>query len=171
MPASPETAYAECLRGDLEAGLAGLDAVVDEAPRAPDALVARGLCRWRRWAETDDADDAQGAYRDLSDAIAAVERGAPARTPLDQIYSRRAFVARALDGAWTRTLEDLGHAARLAPGEPGHRLDLGVAHAVAGDTAAARRDLGRFLALDSADADRQRVARALLDDLGPSPDS
>lgn len=167
--ASVEAASDECLRGDLDAGLASLDAVVSDTPRAPDARVARGLCRWQRWSQTDDPDDAQGAYDDLSDAIDAVEDGAAARTPLDQIYSHRAFVAQALDGGWTRTLEDLDRAARLAPGDPGHILDRGVAHAYAGDTAAARRDLRQFLATDSVDAGRQRVVEALLDDLGPEP--
>ena len=165
--ASVEAASDECLRGDLAAGLASLDAVVARTPRAPDALVARGLCRWQRWSETDDADDVEGAYGDLSDAIAAVEDGAASGTPLDRIYSHRAFVAQALDGDWARTIQDLDRAAQLAPGNPVHVLDRGVVHAYAGDTAAARRDLGRYLATDSVDADRQRVVEALLDDLGP----
>ncbi len=160
----------ECTRGDLGAGLASLDATLAQTPAAPDALVARGLCRWRRWGETDDPDDARGAHRDLSDAIGAVERGAAAGTPLDRIYSHRAFVAQALDGAWDRAPADLDRAVEVAPGETGHVLDRGVARAYAGDTAAARRDLRRFLAADSADAGRQRVARALLEDLDPEPD-
>ena len=166
---SVRAAYDECARGDLEAGLASLDATLAQTAGDPDALVARGLCRWRRWSETDDRGDAQGAYGDLSDAIDAVEGGARSGTPLDQIYSHRAFVAQALDGAWDRALADLGHAVELAPGEPGHVLDRGVAHAYAGDTAAARLDLRRVLATDSVDADRQRVVEALLEDLGPEP--
>ena len=165
-PVDVGAAFRDCVQGDLDAGLAGLDAAVRAAPGDPDALVARGLCRWRRSAASGDG-DARGAYRDLSDAIDAVEAGAASRTPLDQVYSHRAYVAQTLDGGWTRTLEDLDHAVRLAPRRPGHVLDRGVAHAYAGDTLAARRDLERYLAADSLDDSRRRVAQAMLDDLDP----
>ena len=169
--AAVESAFGACLDDDPDAGVARLDSVLEATPGAPDALVARGLCRWARWDETDDAADARGAYDDLSEAIGAVEGGTAARgTPLDQIYSHRAFVAQALDGGWTRTLEDLDAAVRLDPDEPRHVLDRGVVHSYAGDTLDARRDLRRYLALaDSAGADdpqRRRVVEALLDELG-----
>lgn len=172
-PASPQElaevsdAFDECVRGDIEVGLAGLDAVIDQSPRDPDALVARGLCRWARWSTSGQESDARDAYRDLSDAIDAVDDGAQAGTPLDQIYSHRAFVAQSLDQAWVRAIEDLDRAVEIAPREPSHVLDRGVARAYAGDTTAARADLDRFLTLvgDTLLPNQKRVARALLDDL------
>ena len=159
-------AFDECRAGDLQRGLRQLDAVVRQSPRDPDALVARGLCRWSWSSTTGDDDDLRGAYQDLSDAIEAVDGGAESATPLDQIYSRRAYVAQALDGAWVRALEDLDHAVALAPGDAGLFLDRAVARRSAGRTAAARADLRRFVALpDTVLPDRQRVAEALLDDL------
>ncbi len=160
-----------CLDGDADTGVARLDSVLDRSPGAPDALVARGLCRWARWDDGGDGDDARLAYEDLSAAIEAVEAGTPARgTPLDEIYSRRAFVAQALDGAWVRTIEDLDRAVALAPDQPRHVLDRGVVRSYAGDSAAARRDLRQYLALaDSAgtpDPSRQAVVERLLEDLG-----
>lgn len=164
-------AFDECVRGDIEVGLAELDAVIDQSPRDPDALVARGLCRWARWSDTGDRDDARDAYRDLSDAIDAVDDGGRSGTPLDQIYSHRAFVAQSLDQAWVRAIEDLDRSVEIAPRKPTHVLDRGVAHAYAGDTAAARADLDRFLTLagDTSFFQEQRVAQALLDDLEPQP--
>ncbi|WP_420457321.1 hypothetical protein [Rubrivirga sp.] len=160
-----------CLDGDADAGVARLDSVLDRSPGAPDALVARGLCRWARWDDAGDVDDVRLAYADLSAAIEAVEGGTPARgTPLDEIYSRRAFVAQALDGGWVRTIEDLDRAAALAPGEPRHVLDRGVVRSYAGDSVGARRDLRQYLALvdsfGTPDPSRQVVVERLLEDLG-----
>lgn len=173
-PATPATladvaeAFDTCRDGDLDAGLGTLDGVLERSPRDPDALVARGLCRWARWSGSGARRDIRDAYRDLSEAIASVDDGAQPGTPLDQIYSHRAFVAQALDDGWTRALADLDRAVALDPADPTHALDRGVVHAYAGDTVAARADLGRFLDLaDSADVDRQRVAEALLADLAP----
>ncbi len=162
-------AFDECRVGDLQQGLRQLDAIVDQSPDDPDALVARGLCRWSWSSTTEDDGDLRGAYQDLSDAIRAVDGGAESATSLDQIYSRRAYVAQALDGAWVRALEDLDHAVALAPDDAGLFLDRAVARASAGQTAAARADLRRFVALpDTVLPDRQRVAEAMLDDLEPA---
>ena len=168
--AAVEAAFGRCLEADVEAGVAGLDSVLAASPGAPDALVARGLCRWALWDETGAEADARAAYQDLSAAIEAVEGGAPARgTPLDQIYSHRAFVAQALDGGWARTLEDLDAAVRLDPDEPRHVLDRGVVRSYAGDTLEAHRDLERYLALSDSgaaeDPQRRRVVEALLEEL------
>jgi len=167
-----EEAFAACLDGDPADGVARLDALVVAGRTAPDALVARGLCRWALWDETGAREDARGAYRDLTAAIRAVEAGGEARgTPLDQIYGHRAFVAQAVDGGWVRTLEDLGRAVALAPLAPQHLLDRGVVHSYAGDTLAARTDLRAYLALTDSvagdDPERRSVVEALLDDLGP----
>jgi len=169
--ASVDEAFRACVDGDPSDGLADLDALLADAPRDPDALVARGLCRWARWGDTADAADVSGAYEDLSAAIAAVEGGRRAHgTALDQIYNHRAFVARALDGSWVRTLEDLDRAVALAPIQPTYVLDRGVVHSYAGDSAEARADLRRFLTLaDSADTERRAVVETLLDRLGPGP--
>ena len=171
-PAAPadlmdvQAAYRACLDGDPEAGLASLDVAVDAAPGDPDALVARGLCRWRLSAAS--GDGAGGAYDDLTDAAEAVQAGAPSQTPLDEIYGHRAYVAQAVDGDWTRALADLDRAVRAAPGRTVHVLDRGVAHALAGDTLAARRDLRRFVAIDTLDESRRRAAEAMLEDLDPT---
>lgn len=160
-------AFDECVHGDIETGLADLSAVLDQSPRDPDALVARGLCRWARWGDSGDESDARDAYRDLSDAIEAVDSGARPGTPLGQIYSHRAFVAHSLDQAWVRAIEDLDRAVEIAPGQPTHVLDRGVAHLYAGNTTAARADLGRFLVLteDTTLVQEKRVVQALLDGL------
>lgn len=169
--ASVDEAFQACVEGDVALGLAGLDALLADAPRDAEALVARGLCRWARWGDTADPADVEGAYADLSEAIAAVEGGRrPDGTSLDQIYNHRAFVARALDGSWVRTLEDLDRAVALAPDEPTYVLDRGVVRSYASDSAGARGDLRQFLSLaDPADAERRAVVEALLDRLGPGP--
>ena len=165
---SADDALATCVAGDAAGGVAGLAQAVGD----PDALVARGLCRWILWAETDDAGQARAAYLDLTAAMEAVERGVPARAPLDEIVSRRAFVARALDGAWVRTLEDLDRAVALAPDAPTHALDRAVVRRYAGDDAGARAELERFLALaDSTDTDRRALARSLLAELPAAVDT
>ena len=124
-------------------------------PDAPDALIARGLCYWTRWDDQDALDDVQAAYDDLTAAIDAVEAGTPARgTPLDTMYSHRAFVAHALDDDWERTVEDLGRAVALAPTSPATSSTT----ASLGPTSAIRwrhvADLRRYLAL----ADSSRCA-------------
>ncbi|WP_412062701.1 hypothetical protein [Rubrivirga sp. IMCC45206] len=175
-PADPATlgqAFDDCSSSDPATGLAVLDAALARSPGDADALVARGLCHWAAWAEDEDTDAAARAYDDLTAAIAAIEAGADAQTPLDVVYSHRAFVAHALDGAWVRTLEDLDRAAALDPDEPRHALDRGVVRSYAGDTALARAALREYLALaDSAgiaasDA-RRDVVEALLNDLAPA---
>ncbi len=176
-PASPldlaavESAFDRCLADDTEAGVARLDSVLDRSPGAPDALAARGLCRWARWGDRGDLDDVRRAHADLTAAIEAVEAGTPARgTSLGALYSHRAFVAQALDDGWVRTLEDLDRAVALDPAEPRHVLDRGVVRSYAGDSAAARRDLRQYLVLaDSAgslDPPREAVVERLLNDLG-----
>lgn len=171
--AAVERAYDACLDGDADAGVASLDSVLVQSPGAPDALVARGLCRWARWEGRDSLADVQAAYDDLSSAIEAVEAGTPARgTPLDDIYSHRAFVAQTLDDGWVRTLEDLDQAVALDPDEPRHILDRGVVRSYLGDTLAARSDLEQYLVLaDSFEVDdpaRRAVVERLLEDLTPS---
>ena len=186
-PASPvdfeavETSFRLCLDGDVPGGVARLDSVLNRSPRAPDALVARGLCRWANWDDDGETDEARAAYDDLTAAIEAVESGDEARgTPLDEIYSHRAFVARALDGGWVRTLEDLDRAVALDPREPRHVLDRGVVRVYAGDSTAARRDLRQYLALadsaeardeDAPDTEHRAVVESLLDDLGSDAES
>lgn len=164
---SMDEAFARCTGGDLEDGIAALDATVRETDGAPDPLVLRGLCYWTRWDQSGDASDAEQAYSDLSSAITAIEDGASAAMPLDRVYSHRAFVAQALDGGWERTVEDLGRATELAPDNATHAIDYGVARALVQDTAGARREFRRFLSLtdDSTDAERRDLAESLLDDL------
>ena len=157
-----------CRAGDAGAGIAVLDTALARVPRSVDALTTRGLCYWTRSATGGDPDaDAALAYDDLTAAIDAAHAGAEHATPLDRIYSHRAFVARATAGAgWDGTLEDLDEAVRLAPRDPMHTLDRGVARLAAGDTAAARLDLERFLVLaDSSDAARRGVVEDMLADL------
>ena len=157
-----------CRAGAADAGLAVLDTALARVPGAVDALTTRGLCYWTRSATGDDPDaDAARAYDDLTAAIEAARAGAAHATPLDRIYSHRAFAAQARDGAgWGGTLADLDEAVRLAPRDPTHTLDRGVARLAAGDTAAARLDLARFLVLaDSADTARRGVVEDMLDDL------
>ncbi|PAP77652.1 tetratricopeptide repeat protein [Rubrivirga marina] len=176
-----QASFDQCLAGDVTDGVARLDSVLAASPGAPDALVARGLCRWAGWDDDGgDPEQVRAAYTDLTAAIEAVERGGEARgTPLADIYSHRAFVAQALDDGWVRTLEDLDRAVALAPEEPRHVLDRGVVHSYAGDSVAARRDLRQYLALaDSAEArDREppssaqrSVVESLLADLDGDSD-
>ncbi len=174
-----QSSFDRCLEGEVAAGVARLDSVLAAAPGAPDALVARGLCRWAGWDDGGDLEQVRQAYADLTAAIEAIEAGTPARgTPLADVYAHRAFVAQALDDGWVRTLEDLDRAVALDPEERRHVLDRGVVHSYAGDSAAARRDLRHYLALaDSAEArdddppsDAQRsVVESLLGDLGAGP--
>lgn len=169
--ATAEAAFAECLAGEADAGIATLDTLLAQSSAFADALVARGLCHWARWDETADEADARQAYEDLSAAIEAVEgdRDGAQSTPLDQMYSHRAFIARALDDDWARTIEDLDEAVGLAPRNPTHVLDRGVVRSYAGDTTGARADLQRFLVIaDSADVERQRVVESMLETLAPT---
>lgn len=170
-PVSPGTVSAAldtCRAGDPDVGVAALDAALARAPGSVDALATRGLCYWTR-ASLSDADperDVDHALGDLTAAIGAAEGGAEHATPLDRLYSHRAFVARARDGAgWRETLDDLDAAVRLAPRDPTHALDRGVARLAAGDTAAARRDLARFLVLaDSGDVAKRDLVEALMEE-------
>lgn len=166
-PSSIGNAFAACTGGDLEDGIAALDAQIERSPDAPDPRVLRGLCYWTRWDETGEEDDARQAYYDLTAAIDALEDGGEANTPLDRIYSYRAFVAHAIDDQWERTVEDLGRAARLAPRNATHAIDHGVARSYIGDTVGARRELQRFLVLtnDSTESQRRDLAESLLADL------
>ncbi|MGB3543037.1 hypothetical protein [Rubrivirga sp.] len=168
---SMQQAFAACQQGDLEDGIEALDAQVRQNEGDPDPLVLRGLCHWTQWDQTGDEADAERAYQDLTTAIDAIEAGQKGDTPLDRIYSYRAFVANALDGEWARTVEDLGQAVELAPGNATHAMDHGVARSYVGDTAGARRELERFLSLtdDSADAQRRVLAESLLVDLEGEP--
>ena len=162
-----DAALDSCRAGAPDAGIAALDTAIARVPRSVDALTTRGLCYWTRSATADDPDaDAALAYDDLSAAIDAAEAGADHATPLDRIYAHRAFVARATGGAgWDRTLGDLDAAVRLAPRDPMHTLDRGVARLAAGDTAAARLDLERFLVLaDSSDTARRDLVEAMIEE-------
>ena len=169
-PVSVETVGAaldSCRAGAPDAGIAALDTAIARVPRSVDALTTRGLCYWTRSATGDASDaDAALAYDDLSAAIDVAEAGADHATPLDRIYAHRAFVARAADGAgWDRTLGDLDEAVRLAPRDPTHTLDRGVARLAAGDTAAARLDLERFLVLaDPDDTARRDLVEAMIEE-------
>ena len=163
-------AFERCVAGEHDAALATLDALLTEDPDDPDARVARGLCRWAVWGDSEETDDARAAYQDLTEAVEAVEGGRPSGTALDQILSHRAFVARALDGGWVRTLEDLDRAVALDPDDPTHVIDRAVVRTRTDDAPGARADLRRFLALtDTVDDERRAVARALLDGLPPPP--
>lgn len=171
--AAVERAYDACLDGAVDEGVASLDSVLAQSPGAPDALVARGLCRWARSEDREALDDVQAAYDDLTSAIEAVEAGTPARgSALDEIYSHRAFVAQTLDDGWVRTLEDLDQAVTLEPDEPRHILDRGVVRSYLGDTLAARSDLEQYLVLadsfEVSDPARRAVVERLLEDLTPA---
>ncbi len=124
----------------------------------------RGLCRWVRFASDSSRADAEAAYADFSDAAEAIE-AAPGRftTPLDRIYSQRAFVALGLrPGDWDAVVADLTRAVEASPDEPTPVLDRGIAHREAGDTAAARRDFERFLTMAPADSARGDLVRQML---------
>ncbi len=172
-PISPETVHAAlqtCIGGDPGAGIAVLDSALARAPGSVDALVTRGLCYWTRADALGGEADARRAYDDLSAAIDGYDDGpgGPPTTPLDQIYSHRAFAARLVHpDDWRPTLRDLNRAADLAPRNPLHVLDRGVVHRALDDTTAARADFRRFLALaDSSDAVRRRMVEQMLAELG-----
>lgn len=174
-PVAVETVAAaldSCRAGSANAGIAVLDTAIARVPGSVDALTTRGLCYWTRSAQGDEAGaDADRAHADLTAAIQAASDGAEYATPLHRIYAHRAFVARARDGAgWDATLADLDEAVRLAPRDPMHTLDRGVARLAAGDSASARIDLERFLVLaDSSDAARRELVAAMLDAMEAAP--
>ena len=155
-----------CRAGDPDAGIAALDEALARSPGSVDALATRGLCYWTRSATTGGDPDAEAAHADLTAAIDAARDGAEHATPLDRLYAHRAFAARARDGAgWDETLADLDEAVRLAPRDPAHTLDRGVARLAAGDTAAGRRDLARFLVLaDSAEVAKRELVEAMMEE-------
>lgn len=162
-----DDALETCLDGDPEVALARLDSAVARAPASVDALTTRGLCRWTRFAADSAAADAEAAYADFTAALDAADHDGDAVTPVDRVYSHRAFVARALGDGWDATIADLTAAIEAAPDRPLHLLDRAVAYRAAGDTAAARADLRRFLALaDSADEVRRDMVAEMLADLG-----
>lgn len=169
-----DAALQACVDGDPEAGIARLDSVLGRAPASVDALTVRGLCRWTRYAADPAGADAEAAYDDLTSAIEAAEdrRDTAFATPLDRIYSHRAFVARARGDGWDATVADLSAALRVSPGNPTHLLDRGVAHRFAGDTAAARADLRQFLVVaDSADEVHRDMVAEMLDEMEPDPEA
>ncbi len=172
-PEAIHAALQTCIDGDPDAGIATLDTALARVPGATDALVTRGLCHWTRADATGDPADARRAVDDLGAAIDGYD-GDPHRptTPLAQIYSHRAFAARLLHpDDWRPTLRDLDRAVEIAPRAPLHALDRGVVHRAAGDTAAARSDLRRFLALaDSSDVERRQLVERMIDELEPLPD-
>ena len=159
-----------CLGGDASAAIARLDTLLSARPDDIDALATRGMCHRVRFAADSSRGDAEQARDDLS---AAIERLAGGGTSglysLDRLYSHRAYVHEALDrGAWAGVVDDLERAAAAAPDEPTHRLDLGIARSLAGDTAAAVADLRRFLEMAPTDSARGPVVRRHLAALGDS---
>lgn len=166
-----DAALQECVRGDPAVGVATLDSLLGRVPTSVDALTTRGLCRWTLYAADSAEADAEGAYDDFTSALDAANEGRDDAyiTPLDRIYSHRAFVARARGDGWDATIADLSLAIEAAPDNPMHRLDRGVAYRFAGDTTAARADLQRYLVLaDSTDTARLDMVEEMLTELdGP----
>lgn len=165
-----EQALNGCLGGDAPASIARLDTLLAARPGDVDALATRGMCHRVRFAADSSRADAEQAMDDLT---AAIERlaggGASAGYTLDRLYAHRAYVHEALDrGVWTEVVADLERAVAAAPDEPTHRLDLGVAKSLAGDTTAAIADLRRFLAMAPTDSARGPVVRRHLAALGDS---
>ncbi|MEM1117597.1 MAG: tetratricopeptide repeat protein [Bacteroidota bacterium] len=166
--AAIEAALQACMGGDTEAGIATLDSMLARVPASVDALTTRGLCHWTLYAADSAGADAEAAHADFTaalDAAAEADDGAFA-TPLDRIYSHRAFVSRARGDDWSATIADLTAAIEAAPDNPVHRLDRGVAHRYAGAPEAARTDLETYLSMvDSADTARRDMVVEMLGEL------
>jgi len=159
-----------CLGGDAEGSIARLDTLLAARPDDIDALATRGMCHRVRFAADSSRADAEQARDDLTAAIEHLAGGGTSGVyTLDRLYSHRAYVHEALDrGAWSGVVDDLERAAAAAPDEPTHRLDLGIAKSLAGDTVAAVADLRRFLEMAPEDSTRGPVVRRHLAALGDS---
>lgn len=165
-PSAVQAAFGSCMGEEVDAGIAALDAALAAHPGWPDALAARGLCRWTRFAADSSRADLEAAHADLTAAIEGLADwadAAPAFSP-DRLYSHRAFVRRALDTTtWGPALADLDQAVQLAPRDLTHRFDRGLARSLSGDADGAREDLTAFLQQsDSTDAGRRARAREVL---------
>lgn len=167
-----DAALQTCMAGDPSHGVAALDSMLARAPASVDALTTRGLCHWTAFAADSAEADAEAAYDDFTAALDAASEGRDGAfvTPVDRIYSHRAFVSRARGDGWDATISDLTAAIEAAPHNPIHRLDRGVAHRFAGDPEAARADLEVFLSLaDSTDTARRDMVAEMLDELAADP--
>lgn len=172
-PKALQVAQSACMAGDATRGIAELDSVAAAAGSDDvDLLTTRGICYWTRFAADSSHADAEAAYRDLTDAIAAVQR-LPAdhgKTPLDRLYNHRAFIVQAVrPGDWAATVADLQAARQANPRALVHTRDLGVAHAMARDTVRAIATLRVYLDSARADDASRPVAERMLADLGADP--
>ncbi|HEX8298326.1 MAG TPA: tetratricopeptide repeat protein [Rubricoccaceae bacterium] len=169
-PSDIQSALTACSSDRVSVGLARLDSLDAAHPANADVLAIRGLCRSVRFAADSVQADARAALADLSVAAELLEATPDAyQTPVDQVYSQRAFVVQALrPGDWAASLADFDRAVAAAPRNPIHVLDRGVARAMARDTAGARADLRQFIALAPTESARAAELRRLL---GERPDS
>lgn len=156
-----------CFLGEVEEGV-GL--VARRAARDDvDALTARALCRWMAFAADSSEADARAALDDLDLAI-RLAGDQPHETPLDHLYSYRAFARQAAaPDDWAATLDDLDAAVRLAPGSARHVLDRAFVRLGQADTAGAVTDLERVLLVDATDTLRVTLARQTLAELTGEP--
>ena len=163
---SPTVAAARdtCVAGDVEAGLAGIEAA---GARGADAHVAQAFCHWIRFDETGDDADGEAAQAALTKALAEARADGAGPAALARIYSHRAALRRARGGPWPVTLADLDAAVEGDTLQPLYVLDRAVARARQGDSAAAVRDFDRYLALDTLDAARADFARRFRDEVQP----
>lgn len=168
--AAVHTALTSCLRGNPSPAIAQLDTLLLARPGDVDALATRGMCLRVRFAADSAQADAELAMDDLTAALERSDAGEGSeRFPVDRLYAHRAYVHESLEpGQWEGTIRDLEQAVRAAPGEPTHRLDLGIARSLAGDTTGAVADLRRFLAMTPDDEARRPVVRRQLAALGDS---
>ena len=170
-PADIQTALSACMTGGVTEGLVRLDSLHRLDAADADVLATRGLCRAVRFSADSVQADARAAFADLSAAITAVEARPDAyQTPLGQLYNQRGFVVQATrPGDWAAVLADFDRAVAADARNSAYLLDRGVARALSGDTAAARADLRRFVALVPDDAARADALRSLL--AGPPADT
>ncbi len=159
-----------CVGGNTDTSIARLDTLLAARPRDVDALATRGMCHRVRFAADSSRADAEQALADLTAAIEGLAGGGTSSIyTLDRLYSHRAYVHEALDrGAWDGVVDDLEQAVAAAPDEATHRLDLGIAKSLAGDTAGAVADLRRFLDMAPDDSTRGPVVLRHLAALGDS---
>ena len=157
-------AQAACAAGDAEGGLAAVDSVLSTSATA-DALVVRALCRWLVFDDTGELGEA--AEQDLTDALAVARADGAEAAALARIYSHRAALRRARGAGWPATLADLDAAVEADTAQPLYVLDRAVARLQRGDSAAAVRDLDRYLQLDTLASARGDFARQLRDEARP----
>ncbi|MEO0557474.1 MAG: tetratricopeptide repeat protein, partial [Bacteroidota bacterium] len=170
-PAALDRAQSQCDEGEVSAGLATVDSLLSDAETA-DALVVRALCRWVEFHATGDAAVGELVETDLTNALAQARAERAESFVLARIYSHRAALRRALgEDHWPSTLEDLNAAIDADTSQSLYVLDRAVARMRHGDTAAAVRDLDRFLQLDTVNVARGDLARQLREEMRPSSET